>query len=112
MRFPLFLFVLLASCLAPRFSVAQQQGAHDRFYSFVVEQPLSILQEKQLIQQAVDMDPYAKVLLDESRQALVVRTRSGLTTAAYTQAAGQFGVVLQRRLEETSEHQPDLEQGN
>lgn len=112
MRSPLFLLVLLASCLAPRFSVAQQQGPHDRFYSFVVDQPLSVLQEKHLIQLAVNMDPHAKVLLDESRQALVVRTRSGLTTAAYTQAAGQLGVVLQRRLEDTSEHQPDPEQGN
>lgn len=112
MRFPLFLLVLLASCLAPRRTVAQQQGAHDRFYSFVVDQPLSILEEKHLIQQAVDMDPFAKVLLDESRLALVVHTRSELNTAIYIQAASAHGMALQRRLVDTDEHLSTLEQGN
>jgi hypothetical protein len=106
------LFLLLpVLCLLPCTGNAQDQGPLERFYSFEVDHAISVLEEKHLIQLAVNMDPYAKVLLDDGRQLFVVRTMSALKTAEFTRAAQAHGMVVKRRLEETNEHQPTSFEG-
>ncbi|MEZ4756899.1 MAG: hypothetical protein R2817_08740 [Flavobacteriales bacterium] len=104
--------LLLALSLAPLLGRAQAQGPNERFYSFLVEHPISILEEKHLTQLAVDMDPHARLLVDDGRRDLVVRTRSALKVDAFVRAAGELGMPLRRTLHEAEEHQPTSPGGN
>lgn len=70
------------------------QGLAEHQYTFALQGVEGTMQEKQLIETVIGLDPEARVSIDRESERMAVRSRQELDIEALQQTAGQWGITV------------------
>jgi hypothetical protein len=73
---------------------ARAQGLVEHQYTFALQGVESTMQEKQLIETVIGLDPEAYVAVDREGDRMAVRSRQELDIEALQQIVGQWGITI------------------
>ena len=73
---------------------ARAQGLAEHQYTFSLQGVESTMQEKQLIETVIGLDPEARVAIDRENDRMAVRSRQDLDIEVLQQIVGQWGITI------------------